>query len=146
LESAATPVPSDVNEDFAVIDEVDRDFDPGEQGNDDLLRQRARALLQELQEILEGLTSDPSTADDELARELEVSLTRPVALEGDAITDLRAAAEAAQARPRDLDTITALTAQADTILALIVGHERMTAGIERAIESLRPGSQRLELS
>lgn len=130
--------PSDDSiEDFAVIDIVEPGFAPGEHPNDDLLRQRARALLQELQETLEVLTGSPSTANEDLAGELEISLTRPAALEGEAIADLRAAAEAAQSRPRDLDTLTALTAQAETILALIVGYERTTAGIERAIASLR---------
>lgn len=147
--AVAPEATGELKEALAVVEDFPSDFPdfaPGEERSDDLLRQRARALLQELQETLEGLTGAPSTANDNLAGELEISLTRPAALEGEAITDLRSAAEAAQLRPRDLDTITALTAQADTILALIVGYERTTAGIERAITSLREDPQQTELS
>lgn len=143
---AAEPTPTETIEVFAIAEEIDPEPGMSEQRNDDHLRQRARALLQELQETLEGLTGAPSTVNDDLAGELEISLTRPAVLEGEAIADLHAAAEAAQSRPRDLDTITALTAQADTILALIVGYERTTAGIERAIERLRENSQQAEMT
>jgi hypothetical protein len=143
---AAAPTSSEPFDELAVIDDMDADAALSDQRNDVLLRQRARALLQELQETLEGLTGSSSTANDDLAGELEISLTRPAALDGDAIADLRAAAEGAHSRPRDLDSLTALTAQADTVLALIVGYERTTAGIERAIESLRGGSQQSEQS
>ena len=144
--AAAPEATGESREAFAVVEDFPPDFAPGEERNDDFLRQRARVLLQELQETLEGLTGAPATANDDLAGELEISLTQPAALEGEAITDLRAAAEAAQSRPRDLDTITALTAQADTILALIVGYERTTAGIERAIARLRENPQQTEMS
>jgi hypothetical protein len=127
----------DTSDEFEVIEEVDVEVMSSEAGNDDLLRQRARSLLRELQEVIEGLTGASESGGDALASELEISLTRPTALEGEALADLRAAAGAAQERPRDLDTLTALTAQAETILALLVGYERTTAGIERAIQSLR---------
>ena len=107
--------------------------------DDDRLRQRARSLMDELRDVINNLTGDPLPAGDELAQELEISLTQPAALEGEALADLRTAAEAAQERPRDLDTLTALTGHAGTILALIVGYERATAGIERAIDTLRGG-------
>jgi hypothetical protein len=131
----------EIEDDFVVIEDANPETGHGALPHDEHLRQQARALLQELQETIEGLTGVPAGANEALARELEISLTQPAALEGDALADLRAAAEAAQSRPRDLDTITALTAQADTILALIVGYERTTAGIERAIQGLRGNRQ-----
>jgi hypothetical protein len=130
---------SDTIDEFEANEDVDLEAASSGVRTDDLLRQRARSLLNELREVVEGLTSESSVASDDLASELEISLTRPAALEGEALADLRAAAESAQERPRDLDTLTALTAQAGTILALIVGYERATAGIERAIESIRNG-------
>ncbi len=130
---------SDTIDEFEANEDVDLEAAPSDVRTDDLLRQRARSLLNELREVVEGLTSESSVASDDLASELEISLTRPAALEGEALADLRAAAESAQERPRDLDSLTALTAQAGTILALIVGYERATAGIERAIESIRNG-------
>ncbi len=128
---------SDAIAEFEAMDYVDAVPAQFDVKDNDLLRQRARSLMDELGEVIEGLTGEASTANDDLASELEISLTRPAALEGDALSDLLAAAESAQARPRDLDTLTALTAQAETILAVIVGYERATAGIERAIASLR---------
>jgi hypothetical protein len=118
---------------------IDLNLEASEGGtrSDDLLRQRARSLLNELQEVIEGLTGDSSSGSSDLAGELEISLTRPAGLDGEALADLRTTAESAKVRPRDLDTLTALTAQADTILALVVGYERATAGIERAIETLQ---------
>ena len=124
------------DDDFEVTE--DSDLEEVQADSRDVeLRQRARALVSELQEVLESLTGGSAAANSNLVAELEISLTRPAALEGDALADLSAAAEAAQERPRDLDTITALTAQAETILAVIVGYERATAGIERALASLR---------
>jgi len=131
-------------DEFVVPDEADAASDNRTGRSDDLLRQRARSLMSELQEVIEGLTGESSSTSGALASELEVSLTRPIALDGDALTDLRAAAESAQERPRDLDTLTALTAQAETILALIVGYERATAGIERAIETLQSKPAQME--
>lgn len=124
-------------ETFEVEDDDSVDSAAVDAQNGDALRQRARTLMRELQDVIEGLTGETSLAGEELASELQISLTQPAGLEGDSLADLRIAAESAQERPRDLDTLTALTAQADTILALIVGYERATAGIERAIESLR---------
>ena len=129
---------------FEEIDDADAESPEDDAQNDDLLRQRARALLTELRDVIDGLTTDTPAAVDELASDLEISLTRPTALEGEALSDLRAAAESAQERPRDLDTLTALTAQADTILALIVAYERASAGIERAIASIRHAPEQLE--
>jgi hypothetical protein len=131
------PAEIDAAEEFEAIDDVDAASIQANDGSGDLLRERARSLMRELRDVIEGLTGQSSNASDDLASDLEISLTRPAALDGDALADLRAAAESAQDRPRDLDTITALTGQADTILALIVGYERATAGIERAIETLR---------
>lgn len=122
---------------FDVIDDRDPDAATSAAQNDDALRQRARDLMSELREVIDSLTNSSSTAGDELASDLQISLTRPAALEGEALAALRAAAESAQERPRDLDTLTALTAQADAILALIVAYERASAGIERAIEDIR---------
>jgi hypothetical protein len=142
--SAVSPDPAQGDDDFDAIDEIDQEAAQAATRAEIELRQRARSLLSELQDVIEGLTGDASSASSDLAGELEISLTRPAALEGEALSDLRAAAEAAQERPRDLDTITALTARAETILALIVGYERATAGIERAIERLRVNPARAE--
>ncbi|MDQ2655422.1 MAG: hypothetical protein M3Z20_20525 [Chloroflexota bacterium] len=133
------PAESDAEDEFESITEVDAETAQTDAGHDDLLRERARTLVSELGEVIEGLTGHSSSASDDLASDLEISLTRPAALDGEALADLRAAAESAQDRPRDLDTLTALTAQSDTILALIVAYERASAGIERAIESIRGG-------
>jgi hypothetical protein len=122
---------------FEEIDDTDSASTASDVQADAALRQRARALMGELREVIDGLTSDSSLTGEELAGDLEISLTRPAALDGDALSDLRAAAESAQERPRDLDTLTALTAQADTVLALIVAYERAAAGIERALVSIR---------
>jgi hypothetical protein len=122
---------------FEEIDDTGSDSATSDVQADAALRQRARALMGELREVIDGLTSDSSLTGEELAGDLEISLTRPAALDGDVLSDLRAAAESAQERPRDLDTLTALTAQADTILALIVAYERAAAGIERALVSIR---------
>lgn len=128
---------NDAADEFEAIDEVDAETSQTGGGSDELLRERARSLMSELRDVIEGLTGQSSSAGDALASELEISLTRPAALDGEALADLRAAAESAQDRPRDLDTLTALTAQAETILALIVAYERTSAGIERAIEGIR---------
>jgi hypothetical protein len=134
---AVLPVENSAADEFEAIDEVEIEPNQTDVGSDRLLRGRARSLMSELRDVIEGLTGQSASASNDLASELEISLTRPVALEGEALADLRAAAESAQERPRDLDTLTALTAQADTILALIVAYERASAGIERAIESIR---------
>lgn len=134
---AESSISDQVAEEIVIAETFDADDSLEIQQSQAHLRLRARTLLQELQETLDGLTGAPSSVDNTIASALEISLIRPAALEGDAIADLRAAAEAAQTRPRDLDTLTALTAQADTIQALIVGYERTTAGIERAINGLR---------
>lgn len=128
---------SDTTEEFEAIDEVDPELNQSGARSDDRLRERARSLMSELQDVIEGLTGESPSASGDLADELEISLTRPAALDGEALSDLRTVAESAQERPRDLDTLTALTAQAGAIVALIVGYERATAGIERAIETLR---------
>ncbi len=128
---------SETIDEFEAIEEADPEPNQSGARTDDRLRERARSLISELREVIEGLTGESSSASGDLADELEISLTRPAALDGEALADLRTVAESAQARPRDLDTLTALTAQADTIVALIVGYERATAGIERAIETLR---------
>lgn len=137
---------TDAADEFEAIDEVDANAMQFEASRDDLLRERARSLMSELRDVIEGLTGQSPSASDDLASELEISLTRPAALDGDALSALRVAAESAQDRPRDLDTLTALTAQADTILALIVAYERASAGIERAIENIRgePGNTNAE--
>jgi hypothetical protein len=137
---AVLPADNDTVGEFEAIDEVDAETTQTDARSDALLRDRARSLMSELHEVIEGLTGQSSSVSDDLASELEIALTRPAALDGDALADLLAAAESAQDRPRDLDTLTALTAQADTILALIVAYERASAGIERAIESIRGGS------
>ena len=122
---------------FEVLDDEDLDAARPDTSASDQLRHHARSLMIELGEVIDGLTGDGPSPGHDLANELEISLIRPAALDGEALSDLRAAAESAQDRPRDLDTLTALTAQAETILALVVGYERATAGIERAIETLR---------
>lgn len=129
---------ADDSNEFELAEEAESDSELSDTPNDDLLRQRARTLLTDLREVIDGLTSDLPMANNDLAADLEISLTRPAALDGEALSELRIAAESAQERPRDLDTLTALTAQADTILALIVAYERASAGIERAIEVIRP--------
>lgn len=134
---AVAATESDDFVEFEAIDDADPEPSESDAKNDDVLRQRARALMNELREVIDGLTSESSSARKDLAGDLEISLTRPAALDGESLADLRAAAESAQDRPRDLDTLTALTAQADTIVALIVAYERASAGIERAIESIR---------
>lgn len=134
LESEAPLVADDISE---VAEEASFEASAEEPGVNDVLRERARNLVSELRDVIDGLTGESWAARLDLIGELEVSLTRPSALAGDALADLRATAEAVQARPRDLDTLTALTAQSETILALIVGYERASAGIERAIETLR---------
>ncbi|MFT4040566.1 MAG: hypothetical protein QM692_20465 [Thermomicrobiales bacterium] len=100
------------------------------------LRARARSLADELRTVIDELTGASTVDRDLLAQELRNALSRPAALEGDALSNLQAAAEAAQERPRDLDTLTALTAHAGAIMALIVGYERATAGIERVLDSV----------
>lgn len=125
-------------EEFDAIDAEAISAEAPESPENDVLRERARTLLAELREVVDGLVGvPPPFSREDLASELEIALTRPATLEGDALSDLRAAATAAQERPRDLDTLTALTAQADTILALLVGYERTTAGIERALDTVR---------
>ena len=136
---AVADLESEPAEDYGDLDVLDIDPPAVLGPDDDQLRQRARSLLDELRDVINGLTGKLVRPGDEIAQELEISLTQPAALEGEALADLRKAAEAAQERPRDLDTLTALTGHAGTILALIVGYERATAGIERAIDTLRGG-------
>lgn len=103
------------------------------------LRARARSLAEELRSVIDELTGAPTVDRDLVGEELRNALSRPAALDGNALADLQAAAEAAQERPRDLDTLTALTGHATTIQALIVGYERATAGIERVLDTISPG-------
>ena len=134
---AAIDTASDDDIEFEVTDDVDPGLTASNASHDQELRQRARALMTELRDVIDSLTGESPVASAELASDLEISLTRPAALEGEALAELRAAAESAQERPRDLDTLTALTAQAGSILALIVAYERAAAGIERALENIR---------
>lgn len=127
-------------EEFEDFDEADSVFSSPETSPDAPLLQRARSLMSELREVIDGMSGDSSFARDDLIGELEIALTPPAALQDQALADLRTTAEAAQERPRDLDTLTALTAQAETILALLVGYERATAGIERALATIRNGA------
>ena len=129
---------SDTIDEFEAIDEVDPEPNQSGARSDDRLRERARSLMSELQDVIEGLTGESPSASGDLADELEISLTRPAALDGEALSDLRTVAESAQERPRDLDTLTALTAQAGAIVALIVGYERATAGIEMSRLMIAP--------
>lgn len=130
----ADPVEVDIAE-FS-LDELDESADSE---TTSALRARARFLAEELRSVIDELTGASTVDRDLVGEELRNALSRPAALDGNALADLQAAAEAAQERPRDLDTLTALTGHATTIQALIVGYERATAGIERVLDTISPG-------
>ncbi|MFM9108147.1 MAG: zinc-ribbon domain-containing protein [Chloroflexota bacterium] len=96
-------------------------------------RVRAAELLTELRDLL-PLLSNPSGADPAA---LAAALEAGIAADHERWGDLRAVMEAARDRPRDVETVLALSQQVDSVLALIDRHEQLTAAVRRAARQLR---------
>ena len=96
-------------------------------------RDRAAELLTELRDLLPRL-ANPSGADPVA---LATVLESGIASDRMRWSDLRAVMEAARDRPRDVETILALSQQVDAVLALLDRHEQLTDAVRRAARQLR---------
>lgn len=103
-------------------------------------RDQALALLDELRRAISAISGDEPPMDlSGVIEELEVAGTPPGAIGSDDLADLRDALLAARERPRDIDTMVALTSRLDAMVSLIFAYDRAIAAIERSLETLRRG-------
>lgn len=96
---------------------------------------RATALLDELRLLLPVLTTTPtggSATDETLASALESAVASAKAAADDRQA-LRDALNEARDNPRDIQTILALSMQADAAIALLDEHERLIAAVDQTI-------------
>lgn len=103
---------------------------------------RATALLDELRQLLPALTVSTST---ELSEAVADELATALAGGRETATDresLRAALTEARDNPRDIQSLVALSHQADAALALLDDYDRLADAAQRAIDALRPVSSR----
>ncbi len=114
---------------------------------------RARELLDELQRLLPVLATpaaSPASAGGERAEGVGAEGTSGLVAdelaaaraEGFDTTDLRRALEAAQGRPRDVDTMLDLVGRIEPMLAALDAHDRLVAAVDRALSQLgQPGGE-----
>lgn len=100
-------------------------------------KERAAHLLDELRDAIAALDGQPALDLTPVIADLEVAVTPPGAINPEQLGDLREALLAAREKPRDIDTIVALTGQLDALVALIFAYDRAVAAIERALDALR---------
>lgn len=111
-------------------DQVDRASAPSAEG------ERAAELLDELRSLLPALGAT-RLRPGRLADRLDAA----VAADGEVPDGLRAAAEAARANPRDIDTVLELTRRIDDLIELVERHDRMAESVRSAARALRSGSE-----
>lgn len=97
---------------------------------------RAAALVDELRDLLPLLAAAPAPDAEAVARDLDEALASDP-LPTDDLARLRDAAATARDRPRDLDALVALAAEAPLLLALLARHDRLAAAADRARAALR---------
>jgi hypothetical protein len=96
-------------------------------------RERAAAILTELRDLLPRL-ANPSGADPVT---LAAVLESGIATDRQRWSALREVMEAARDRPRDVETVLALSQQVDAVIALIDRHDQLTDAVQRAARQLR---------
>lgn len=103
---------------------------------------RATALLEELRLLLPALnTGSGGGRDEAIAGELEDALSAGSQSASDR-EGLRDALNQARDNPRDIQTLLALSQQADAAIALLDEHDRLTSAVRHAVHALqrqRPG-------
>jgi hypothetical protein len=100
-------------------------------------KDRVTRLLDELRDAIATLEGQPAIDLSPVIADLEVAVTPPGAIKPEELSELRDALLAARERPRDIDTIVALTGRLDSLVALIFAYDRTIAAIERSLETLR---------
>ncbi len=101
---------------------------------------RARQLLDELRETIDGIERGGALDLSGVVSDLEVAVTPPGAMAPEDVAELREALLAARERPRDVDTIVDLTKRIEAMLSLVIAYDRTIAAIERSLDVLRRGS------
>lgn len=97
---------------------------------------RAATLVDELRDLLPMLAPAPAPDAESIARDLDEALASDP-WPADDLTRLRDAATSARDRPRDLDALVALAAEAPLLLAVLDQHDRLAEAADRARAALR---------